>query len=210
MDAGHSIAINRSQLPEIEAYVRGLFVGLPAIYRFHNLDHTLAVVHASREIAMLEGLSDNEQLLVEVSAWFHDVGYLRSLAEHETMSAFRSLHYFSKMGIHLDDIEQIEQCILVTKLGSNPQNAMQRVLCDADMWHLTCPEFYAWSERLRKEWVAMKGLHMTDAEWIQNNLNFMSGVKFHTHYAQEIMQPRLAANILTLEDMLQRIEANPL
>jgi len=210
MDLDKGISLNRSHLPTIEAYVRGLFVGLPAIYRFHTLDHTLAVVSATREIALLEKLSDNEQLLVEVSAWFHDVGYLRSLAEHETMSAFRSLLFLSRLGIDLDDVERIEQCILVTKLGSKPWNDMQRVLCDADMWHLTCPEFYTWSERLRKEWVAMKGLHMTDTEWIQNNLNFMRGVKFHTHYAQEIMQPRLVENIKTLEDMLQKTEAKPL
>jgi predicted metal-dependent HD superfamily phosphohydrolase len=210
MDLDNSIALNHSHLPTIEAYVRGLFVGLPTIYRFHTLDHTLAVVAASKEIAKLEGLPEHEQLLVEASAWFHDVGYLRSLAEHETMSAFRSLLYLSRMGIHLDDIERIEQCILVTKLGSKPMNDMQKVLCDADMWHLTCPEFQMWSGRLRKEWGAMKGLVATDAEWIQNNLNFMRGVKFHTHYAKEIMQLRLAANIQTLEDMLQKIEANPL
>lgn len=190
--------LGKEHLPSIEAHVRDMFKTMPPIYRFHTLEHTLAVVDAARLIAENEGLDEHEKLITEVAAWFHDVGYLRSLADHETLSAFRSLLFLSRLGIDIVDIERIEQCILVTKLGSQPKNDLQRVLCDADMWHLTSSEFWNWADRLRREWIAMKGLDVTEAQWIRDNIAFMEKVGFHTVYGQQVLLPRLQSNIALL------------
>lgn len=202
MEDPNTTTISSVHLPLVEEHVREIFHNIPRIYRFHTLEHTLAVVDAVRIISIHEGLSLQQCLITEVSAWFHDVGYLRSLADHENLSAFRSLLFLSRLGIDLEDVEEIERCILVTRLGSEPKNGMQQVLCDADMWHLTCDEFWSWAERLRKEWVAMRGLNMTEAEWIENNIKFMGSVNFHTKYGRKVMKPLMDANIEKLKAML--------
>jgi len=197
------LPLQRAHLLEIEAHVRKLYANMPGIYRYHTLKHTVAVVEAAKLIVREDELSEEEGLLAEAAAWFHDVGYLRSLSDHESLSAFRSLLFLTRLGVNSNDVELIEQCIMVTKLGEEPQTTVQQVLCDADMTHLASDDFLLWSERLRKEWEAIRGLIMTDREWIQNNINFMRTVRYHSNHGKKVMQPQLEANIKTLERMLE-------
>jgi predicted metal-dependent HD superfamily phosphohydrolase len=193
--------LDSSHLATIEAHVRQLYAALPAHYAYHTLDHTLTVVKATRLIAAHEDLSDHEKCIVEAAAWFHDVGYARTSAGHEELSAFRSLLVLTRMGVNFTDIERIEACIMVTMLGSEPTDRMQAVLCDADMFHLASDDFWEWSTRLRKEWEAARQQFMTDAEWVANNISFMRSVKMRTDYGRKVMQPCIDANISSLEQM---------
>jgi hypothetical protein len=60
MKFDEGLPLNDSHLPAIEAYVRGLFLGLPDIYRFHTLDHTLVVVEAAKDISEHEEMLGNQ------------------------------------------------------------------------------------------------------------------------------------------------------
>jgi uncharacterized protein len=195
--------LNLSHLTLVEAHVRELYSNISPVFHYHSLEHTLTVVHATREIGQHESLSEHEQLIAEIAAWFHDVGYAKSNVGHEELSSFRSTLVLTRMGISFDDMELIEGCILVTQLGSEPKNHMQAVLCDADMYHLTMDDFWLWSARLRKEWQETQGLNMTDAEWTLNNIRFMGSVQMRTCYGQKVLLPRIQANILKLEEMLE-------
>lgn len=193
--------LDRTHLPALEAHVRKLYSGLSEKYYYHTLDHTLTVVRAVREITEADGFTEHEKLIAEVAAWFHDVGYAKANDGHEELSSFRSMLVMTRMGISFDDMELIEGCILVTQLGSEPKTRLQAVLCDADMYHLASDDFWEWSTRLRMEWEVTKGLHMDDAQWLLNNINFMSSVKYRTDYGKRVLLPRLEANIRKLEAM---------
>jgi uncharacterized protein len=195
--------LNLSHLTLVEAHVRELYSNISPVFHYHSLEHTLTVVHATREIGQHESLSEHEQLIAEIAAWFHDVGYARSNVGHEELSSFRSTLVLTRMGVSFDDMELIEGCILVTQLGSEPKNQMQDVLCDADMYHLTMDDFWLWSGRLRREWQETQGLKMTNAEWTLNNIRFMGSVKMRTGYGQNVLLPRIQANIIKLEEMLE-------
>jgi uncharacterized protein len=195
--------LNLSHLTLVEAHVRELYSNISPVFHYHSLEHTLTVVHATREIGQHESLSEHEQLIAEIAAWFHDVGYAKSNVGHEELSSFRSTLVLTRMGISFDDMELIEGCILVTQLGSEPKNQIQDVLCDADMYHLTMDDFWLWSGRLRREWQETQGLKMTDAEWTLNNIRFMGSVKMRTGYGQNVLLPRIHANIIKLEEMLE-------
>jgi predicted metal-dependent HD superfamily phosphohydrolase len=195
--------INLSHLTLVEAHVRELYSNISPVFHYHSLEHTLTVVHATREIGQHESLTEHEQLIAETAAWFHDVGYARSNVGHEELSSFRSTLVLTRMGVSFDDMELIEGCILVTQLGSEPTNQMQDVLCDADMYHLTMDDFWLWSGRLRREWQETQGLKMTNAEWTLNNIRFMGSVKMRTGYGQNVLLPRIQANIIKLEEMLE-------
>lgn len=195
--------LSHEDLLKVETRARELLRGMPPIYRFHTLPHTEAVVCAVRQIASFEAMTDHQRRLVEAAAWFHDVGYLKSLAEHENLSAFSSLIFLMRLGVQPEDIDQIESCIMATRLGSVPRSVIQKVIADADMWHLTTPEFLQWADKLRKEWKAMKGLEYSDREWLENNIRFMRTVKFHTLHGQQVLAPRLEANIAHIENLIQ-------
>jgi putative nucleotidyltransferase with HDIG domain len=199
-------SLNPSHLPLVEAHVRKLYADLPEKFHYHTLEHTLTVVRAAKEIAEQEGLSEREKLVAEVAGWFHDVGYAKSNQGHEELSSFRSMLVLTRMGVSFSDMELIEGCILVTQLGSEPKTKLQAVLCDADMYHLTCDDFWDWSTRLRMEWEATGQVKMNDIEWVKNNIKFMGSVKFKTAYGLSHLKPRLDANIAKLHTMLQGME----
>jgi predicted metal-dependent HD superfamily phosphohydrolase len=194
--------LSRTHLPRVIDHVEGLYAEFPPDYHYHTIAHTREVVRAAVLIATEEGMTGREQVLVEVAAWFHDVGYPRMLDAHEELSAFRSLLVLTRMGISFKDIELIEGCILVTTLGSEPRNALEAVLADADMIHLTMDDFWEWSTRLRREWEATRNLYMTDTDWVLNNIRFMRSVRFRTRFGQRVLMPRLEANIAILEGLL--------
>jgi len=193
-------------LKKIEERARHVLEGMPEIYRFHTLPHTEAVVAAVRELAQYEEITDHEKRLVEAAAWFNDLGYLKSLAEHENLSAFSSLIFLMRLGAQAEDIDRIEQCILAKQLGHEPRTTVERIIADADMWHLTSPEFLLWADKLRKEWSAMKGLRFTDVEWLENNIKFMRTVRFRTRHGMEVLAPRMEADIRLIEEMLAKGE----
>ncbi len=195
--------LDYSHLEQIEAHVRKIYSTLSHAFHYHALDHTITVVKATREISHHEGLTDHQKMITEVAAWFHDVGYSKSSEGHEELSSFRSMLALSKMGISFEEMELIEGCILVTRLGSEPKNQMQAVLCDADLYHLSTDDFRTWSEKLRREWQATQAKEMSDEQWLRNNIIFMSGVSMRTGYGQRVLVPRIQANILKLETMLQ-------
>ena len=49
---------------------------------YHNLIHTMQVLQASQEIAGALRLLPSELEVVELAAWFHDVGYNHCLFRH--------------------------------------------------------------------------------------------------------------------------------
>jgi len=199
-------ALNPSHLPLVEAHVRRLYAKLSEKFHYHTLEHTLTVVRAAKEIAEHEELSEREKLVAEVAGWFHDVGYAKSNQGHEELSSFHSMLVLTRMGVSFSDMELIEGCILVTQLGSEPKTKLQAVLCDADMYHLTCDDFLDWSTKLRMEWEATGQVKMNDVEWVRNNIRFMGSVKFKTAYGLSHLKPRLDANIAKLETMLQSMQ----
>jgi predicted metal-dependent HD superfamily phosphohydrolase len=198
--------ITDADLKKVEDRARQVLAGMPQIYRFHTLPHTEAVVAAVKDLSQYEDITDHEKRIVIAAAWFHDLGYLKSLAEHENLSAFSSLIYLMRLGVQSEDIDQIEQCILATKLGREPRSILEKIIADADMWHLTTPEFLQWADKLRKEWNVMKGMRFTDKEWLENNIRFMNTVKFHTRHGKEVLAPRMEANIRLIEEMLAKGE----
>lgn len=203
-----SDSINSTHLLLVEDRVRKLYASIPEVFHYHSLEHTLTVVTATREIAAAEGLSRHDRIITEIAAWFHDVGYAKSNVGHEELSSFRSMLVLTRMGVSFEDMELIEGCIMITRLGSEPGSAIQAVLCDADMYHLTNDDFWLWSGRLRKEWEATQDLQMTDAEWMMNNIRFMNSVKFRTGYGQRVLLPRLQANVQKIERMLDELKGD--
>ena len=172
-------------------------------YFFHNLRHTADVVSAVKDIGMRSELSADEMELTLVAAWLHDLGYKYGAENHEQSSARFAEEFMERLSIPPKRIKAISSAITSTRLPQQPRNLIERVLCDADLFHLSNETFEEKSELLRKEWKATGFKEMTDQEWIQHNIDFTSEHKYHTPYGQTLLAEGKKKNIKRLKKTLE-------
>src|SRR6476620_12034244 len=74
---------------------------------YHNLDHTLGVVKAAKQIADNYQLDDKGLFIVITAAWFHDIGYLKGAEKHEEKGAKMARVFLHKSGVDSETIQTI-------------------------------------------------------------------------------------------------------
>ena len=128
---------SKSQIiDQVKQFAESILVDLPAELKYHSVDHTRDVVKATKEIAENSQVSNEDALIVEMAAWFHDLGYSKSLDNHEQASAEIALEFMSTISFPDEDAARVIGCIMATKMPQNPRNILEEILCDADLVHL--------------------------------------------------------------------------
>jgi predicted metal-dependent HD superfamily phosphohydrolase len=168
---------------------------------FHNLGHTLDVVKAAEEIGVQSQLNRDEIESAIIAAWLHDIGYAEGALDHEKKAADKAKELLTSWGADPKKISEVTEAIMATKVPQQPRSLISKVLCDADLYHLSSEACREKSEKLREEWHALGDRTLTDEEWIKTNLNFMENHQYHTPYGQTILQQRKKANIKRIKKM---------
>ena len=164
---------------------------------YHNLDHTLDVVQASELIGKASGLSDVDLELVLIAAWFHDVGYYLGNEDHEANSARIARDYLLSEGMEEKKIEKVESCIAATKVPQQPNNLLEMVLCDADLYHLATDRFFEKSDLLMRELMA-QDTSLQSREWMKTSWQFVRDHRYHTAFGKKDLAPKKKANLKLL------------
>ena len=193
---------------KIEHYVTGLFETLEDnTLAFHNLKHTQSVVDRTKEIAGHYHVNEKEMLTLYAAAWFHDTGYLfTEPAKHEEMSV-EVMRKF--MLDHTNDnelIDNIEQCILVTKPLRNPVNLLQQIICDADTYNLGTKDFKATNKRVMEEYKLKNG-KLDKVEFNKNTIKLLEDHQFYTTYCKDLLSVTKELNMKKLKKKLAQREA---
>lgn len=162
---------------------------------FHNINHTYKVVAAAREIGPQCYLSDNEMLALEVAAWFHDCGYANTYLGHENESKKIAKDFLENYGCENDFISSVLNCIESTKYPPKPFSLIEKVLCDADLYHLTRANYPKYEKALRREFEIFLKLIYTDEEWLKKNCWFLSEHTYYTDFGQEVLSKFKETNI---------------
>ena len=165
---------------------------------YHNIDHTLDVVLAAEIIGKKCNLTDSELEIVIIAAWFHDTGYYLGCEDHEITSAeiaSRFLHARHKADHFIDTVTK---CILATKVPQKPVNILEKVLCDADLYHLATEKFFEKSELLWREF-SFKDENMTPQNWLNQSKKFVENHRYHTTFGNEELYPQLQKNLTLLK-----------
>lgn len=160
---------------------------LPAHFYYHSYEHTLYVVRAAELIAEKEGFSDEKKAIVKVACWFHDVGNIVNPVGHEAESCVMAKAFLEKHDLDSETINQILACIMATRMPQNPQNDLEKVVCDADLYYLSQPEFQETSLLLRKEWEVLFQRYFTDAEFMTQNIKFLEVHRYWTNFGQKVL-----------------------
>lgn len=165
---------------------------------FHNLQHTRDVVKAAQEIGDHIDLTEDEMDSALIAAWLHDVGYLNGKGDHEKNAAEKAGELLHSWGASHKKVLEVTEAILATKIPQQPKSLISKVICDADLYHLStaaCPEY---ADKLRDEWKIAEGKSMSDEEWMKHNLEFMENHRYHTAYGQTVLQEGKKRNIKKL------------
>ena len=119
---------------------------------YHGVHHTLDVVNASAEIAALEGIKDEEALLLlRTAALYHDSGFITNYQGHEEAGCALAREVLPGFGYNSEQIETICGMILATKIPQSPKNALEMILCDADLDYLGRDDFESIAATLFEE-----------------------------------------------------------
>lgn len=196
--------INNSLLQESEQYVTGLLSkGLHEGLVYHTDEHSRYVVAAVEEIGKEEGLSEEELILAKIAAWFHDVGYCQSLDDHETESVKIAVEFLKNKGVPEKDIKQVEDSIMATVIPQSPKDKISAVLCDADMHHVSSPDYAEFANLLREEHKVSKNIDLSKKEFDKLSYIFFNKHHFHTKYGMEVLQKK---KDITMENLQEKIE----
>lgn len=158
---------------------------------YHNRTHTEKVVEAAIMIAQHYQLNEKDFFTVNVSAWFHDIGYYKGgSAGHEEKGAMMAEAFLTGTGVDATVIESVKGCILATKIPQRPANLLDEIVCDADLFHLGTDGFGERNKLLRKEMEAMHHKKISKDEWRRGTIRFLESHHYHTDYCQLLLNEK--------------------
>lgn len=193
-------------LKDIKEYVFNLLQEeLPTHIIYHNFPHTLRVVEKLQELIKGEAVTEKEALLLNIAAWFHDVGFIKGAENHEE-SGVEIAQKFLKDRISKADFSIIEKLILSTKIGAKPTSKLERIIKDADCSHLASKSFNQTSDLLKEELRLTGAVDHSDLDWKRCNITFLTQHQFYTNYAIENWQEQKQFNLLEIFKAVTKLE----
>lgn len=179
---------------------------LPEDVIYHDIAHTLNVEKAAERYARLEGIDEDNILLLRTAALYHDTGFILQYHHNEEFAIQMAQSYLPKFGYSEEQIALISDMIRATESHQEPQTLMAQIMCDADHDYLGRADYYTIANKLRLE-LANNNLHMTDIEWIEFQLHYLVNVhRFYTDTAQNIRLLGKKQRIAELQKQLQKLK----
>jgi predicted metal-dependent HD superfamily phosphohydrolase len=185
---------------EIETYVVNYFNDHHhADLVYHNLTHTKRVVQAAVQIANHYQLKDDDFFVVYASAWFHDTGYFIETLSHEEKGGEHAANFLADHQVDEKIVTAVKAAILSTRLPQSPGNLNERILCDADLFHLGSEDFGERSKLLHKEVEQLCGKEISKKSWRLKDIEFLESHEYHTDYCRLLLEAQKAKNIAKLK-----------
>ena len=160
------------------------------LFVFHNLEHTTQVVAAAEEIEGYYQLNDDEQFVLFISAWFHDTGFSSGHTEEHEKESIKLVRDFLALQMAKQEIIiHMASCIQATHMPQEPQNLVEKIICDADLFHLGTNMFSERNQLLRKELQAYYKADFAEEDWCRLNIEFLKSHKYFTGYCRRELEP---------------------
>ena len=166
---------------------------------FHSLMHTMEVYNNVIKLGAYEKCDIDSLESVIIAALFHDTGHAFTFIGHEEVSSTYAILFLEKNGVCDDKIKRVCDYILATKLPQKPKDDFERIICDADLFHLGSKSFFNRTQLLRNEWSEHLKIDYSDEAWNILNIRFLQEHQFHSKYGKEILEPIKKQNIELLQ-----------
>ena len=145
------------------------------------------------------GLDDDIINLVKLCAWFHDTGHVVDPENHEEESAKIAAKFLTSKDIDANIITQVKNCILATRMPQQPKDLISRILCDADLSHLSEENYFERIEKLRKEWFNLSGKKIGKHKFHTISVKFFQKHEYYTDFARKELQPKKEKNLQLIQ-----------
>ena len=168
---------------------------------YHGPAHTCEVVEAAKFLGHKAELNDKDMEILQLAAWFHDVGFVVGYDNHEENGLKIARKFLEDNNYPESDIQTVLNAINTTKLDVAPSNLIEEIMCDADLYHISTSDCLEKAGFLRQEWELFLGEVYTDEQWYTNTIEFYQSHHYHTPYAREVLQRGKEMNIKNLEEL---------
>lgn len=177
-------------LIQVKAFVSELFSKkINHRFVFHSIGHTKNVVNAAKKISKHYKLTNNDQFTLISAAWFHDTGFCGGIIEaHETKSKIIA-RKFLRSKVSNEIVLKVLACIQATRMPQKPLTFIEKIICDADLYHLGTVRYKKLSLLLKKEREEYYNKKIPDSEWIQKDIEFLISHQYFTGYCQKYLEP---------------------
>lgn len=162
---------------------------------FHNLQHTMEVYEHVLKIGMYENREMEELEPVLLAALFHDTGNAIVFAGHENYSVTEAGNFLRSQKYPQDNIAMVIDCINATRMPQRPGNSCEKIMCDADLFHLGTRSYRSKNKLLRREWAKFLNTEYSDEEWAALNIQFLEQHRFFTQYGKDVLEPIKRENL---------------
>ena len=163
---------------------------------YHDLVHTKMVVKAAKEIGDHYQLNEKDFFSVVTAAWFHDIAYFIGDREHHEQHGVElATKFLTKKNVDEDIIKAVEGCILATKMPQEPNNLLEEIVCDADMYHLGTDDFSERNKLMRKEMEAVLKKDIDKSTWREGAIQLMKQQHYFTDYCQLLLNDKKQENL---------------
>jgi predicted metal-dependent HD superfamily phosphohydrolase len=157
---------------------------------YHNLDHTKDVVEACIKMADHYHLPGEDRASLLIATWFHDTGFSSGHKEgHEDAGILLAEEFLREQQAGETFTEKVTDIIAATKLPTNPEDLLQKIICDADSFHLGNGDYRKKNRLLRKEMNDFWGKNISKKEWQKINIDFMEHHQYYTDYCRTKLEP---------------------
>lgn len=167
---------------------------------FHSIEHTKEVYEYVKTIAKYEEVFGQDLEPILIAALFHDTGMAETYVNHEEQSAAYAKEFLTKQDYPPVKLEAVVSCILATKMPQDPKTQAEKIICDADLYHLGLESYIFRNERLRSEWEQFFDLKYSDEEWYAINVEFLENQKYHTWFGKTVLKNRKDLNCNMLKE----------
>jgi len=171
---------------------------LPKYLHYHTAEHTKDVLASAELLAETERVSGDELVLLKTAALFHDAGFLETYSDHEEISCKMAAAWLPKFDYNKEQIDEICNLILVTKMPQTPITKLEKVICDADLYYLGTDKFFIIADRLYKE-LHEAGFLKDREEWRNAEIKFLGAQTYFTNTAKKKLTPKIKENLALLQ-----------
>ena len=155
-------------------------------FTYHNMEHIIDVVENSEKIGVDSKLENCEMESLKIAAWFHDIGHITSKDNHEKISSGIAELYLKKINYPAKKTELVINCIKATDLDVKPNNLSEKIIKDADLFHLGSENYFTYCNKLFDEILKREICSIDYKKWIKASIRLFEKHNFYTDYAQKL------------------------
>ncbi len=172
---------------------------LPEEVVYHDIAHTLNVEKSAIRFAKLEGLNEEEMMLLRTAVLYHDSGYIVQSLNNECFAINFAKLNLPKFGYSEEQIETVIKIIEATQHDNKrPKTLLEQIMCDADHDYFGRADYYAVSKKLRIENENF-GKIMTENEWVEYQLNYLENI--HQYYTETAKNIRSQGKTMRIQEL---------